>query len=99
MQVQDPSARKGLEVITTQIDRISKLIRSLLRISRSSSDVRFEDVAVENVLTEISALLGQKLKQEEIPKYILVSDFATFQLHDLEEEKMLEFSILSRRFS
>ncbi|MBL0264835.1 MAG: class I SAM-dependent DNA methyltransferase [Leptospiraceae bacterium] len=35
----------------------------------------------------------QKLKQEEIPKYILVSDFATFQLHDLEEEKMLEFSL------
>jgi hypothetical protein len=35
----------------------------------------------------------QKLKQEEIPKYILVSDFATFQLHDLEEEKMVEFSL------
>ena len=35
----------------------------------------------------------QKLKQEEIPKYILVSDFATFQLHDLEEEKIVEFSL------
>ncbi len=35
----------------------------------------------------------QKLKSEEIPKYILVSDFANFRLHDLEEEKIIEFSL------
>ena len=33
----------------------------------------------------------QKLKSEEIPKYILVSNFATFRLYDLEEEKTIEF--------
>ncbi len=35
----------------------------------------------------------QKLNQEEIPKYILVSDFATFRLHDLEEETQIEFQL------
>src|SRR6185295_13786223 len=35
----------------------------------------------------------QKLKQEEIPKYILVSDFDTFRLYDLEEETLIEFQL------
>ena len=33
------------------------------------------------------------LKQHELPKYILVSDFETFKLHDLEEEKNIEFKL------
>lgn len=33
------------------------------------------------------------LKQHELPKYILVSDFETFKLHDLEEEKVIEFKL------
>jgi hypothetical protein len=33
------------------------------------------------------------LKQHELPKYILVSDFDTFKLHDLEEEKTIEFKL------
>jgi hypothetical protein len=35
----------------------------------------------------------QKLKPEEIPKYILVSDFATFKLHDLEDNTIVEFPL------
>ncbi|MBE7412972.1 MAG: class I SAM-dependent DNA methyltransferase [Leptospiraceae bacterium] len=35
----------------------------------------------------------QKLKQEEIPKYILVSDFAQFNLYDLEKEINIEFTL------
>jgi hypothetical protein len=34
------------------------------------------------------------LKQHELPKYILVSDFENFILHDLEEENSVEFKIL-----
>lgn len=34
------------------------------------------------------------LKQHELPKYILVSDFEIFKLYDLEEENILEFKIL-----
>jgi hypothetical protein len=33
------------------------------------------------------------LKQHELPKYILVSDFETFKLHDLEDEKIIEFKL------
>lgn len=33
------------------------------------------------------------LKQHELPKYILVSDFENFKLHDLEEEIITEFKL------
>lgn len=33
------------------------------------------------------------LKQHELPKYILVSDFEVFRLYDLEEEKTIEFKL------
>jgi len=33
------------------------------------------------------------LKDHELPKYILVCDFAKFRLYDLEEEKVLEFPL------
>ncbi len=33
------------------------------------------------------------LKQHELPKYILVSDFEIFKLHDLEDDKVVEFKI------
>ncbi|HYF02392.1 MAG TPA: DNA methyltransferase [Patescibacteria group bacterium] len=33
------------------------------------------------------------LKQYELPKYILISDFETFRLYDLEEEKTIEFTL------
>jgi hypothetical protein len=33
------------------------------------------------------------LKQHELPKYILISDFENFRLYDLEEEKIIEFKL------
>lgn len=33
------------------------------------------------------------LKQHELPKYILTSDFENFHLHDLEEDKTVEFKL------
>ncbi len=33
------------------------------------------------------------LKQHELPKYILISDFEDFKLHDLEESKTIEFKL------
>jgi len=35
----------------------------------------------------------QGLKQHELPKYILVSDFENFRLYDLEEDKHIEFKL------
>ena len=33
------------------------------------------------------------LKQHELPKYILISDFENFRLYDLEEDKIVEFKL------
>lgn len=33
------------------------------------------------------------LKQHELPKYILISDFENFRLYDLEEDKLVEFKL------
>jgi hypothetical protein len=33
------------------------------------------------------------LKEEELPRYILLSDFQTFELHDLEENKVSKFAL------
>lgn len=33
------------------------------------------------------------LKQHELPKYILISDFENFRLYDLEEDKLIEFKL------
>ena len=33
------------------------------------------------------------IRQEELPKYILVSDFEHFKLYDLEEDKLIEFKL------
>ena len=33
------------------------------------------------------------LKQHELPKYILISDFENFRIYDLEEEKTIEFKL------
>ena len=35
----------------------------------------------------------QKVKQHELPRYILVSDFHTFRLHDGEDETVVEFTL------
>lgn len=66
MKATDPDAKRELEVITSQTDRISKLIRSLLRVSRGFSDAVITDVSVHEVAQEVLALLGQHFKNEGI---------------------------------
>jgi PAS domain S-box-containing protein len=56
----------GLKTIVTQIDRISKLISSLLRFSRATDDVRNQDVEVISVINEVLDLVGQNLKSNAI---------------------------------
>jgi signal transduction histidine kinase len=59
MKSESPEAQRELGVITTQIDRISKLIRSLLRISRSFSDVSVTSISPREVAEEVLSLVGQ----------------------------------------
>jgi len=66
MQSQNPQMTKYLNVIVTQIDRISKLIRSLLRISRSQTDISLKNYSLIEVVDEVSALVDEKLKKDHI---------------------------------
>lgn len=66
MHESDPELKSSVRIITSEIDRISKLIRSLLRVSRSFSDVHIDDVLVANVIQEVLALVGQNLRDEHI---------------------------------
>ena len=63
MNEKEESVKKNFDVIISQIDRISKLIRSLLRVSRSTSDVRLEDIFINDVVQEISSLIEKEIKE------------------------------------
>lgn len=86
MKSDDPESRRDLEVITAQTDRISKLIRSLLRVSRGFSDAVITDVPILDVVQEVVSLIGQSLRNEgiilglEIPDGFTVSgDFSRLE--------------------
>ncbi len=66
MKASDADTKRELEVITAQADRISKLIRSLLRVSRGYSDATVVDVSVLEIAQEVLSLIGQHFRNEEI---------------------------------
>lgn len=63
---ENQTVKNGLDVIVTQIDRISKLITSLLRFSRGSDQVELRPIELANVVGEVVALIGQNFKQDSI---------------------------------
>jgi PAS domain S-box-containing protein len=82
MTAKDAGSRKSLETIVSQIDRISKLIRSLLRVSRSSGDIRLREIRPLEVIQEVLALVGQNLSQDsvelrlDLPQdHVILADF------------------------
>lgn len=87
MQSKDVLLSKSLEVIITQIDRISKLIRSLLRVSRSFNDVKVESYEVREVVEEVISLLGQNIRESSIDVRICIPDQlkARFDFNRLEQ--------------
>ncbi len=66
MDIPDGPAARSLDTIISQIDRITKLIRSLLRVSRSSTDLQIDDVSVQDVVDEVFSLVGQNFRQNSI---------------------------------
>jgi PAS domain S-box-containing protein len=66
MKAEDQTVRNNLEVITSQIDRISKLIRSLLRVSRNFNAVHLEEISPSAVVSEVLALVGQNLHRDDV---------------------------------
>lgn len=66
MKAPDETFKRDLGVITSQIDRISKLIRSLLRVSRNFSDVSIEPVKLAAAVDDVMGLVGQNLRQDSV---------------------------------
>lgn len=63
---QNKTIESGLQTIITQIDRISRLISSLLRFSRANDDVRTQEIELTLVVEEVLNLIGQNLKANSI---------------------------------
>lgn len=66
MQSQDSSLAKNLDVIVKQIDRISGLIRSLLRVSRMPEAMTLRGVRLEPVVSEVVLLMGDSCRRAGI---------------------------------
>lgn len=66
MQTEDESTRKSLDVIITQIDRISKLIRSLLHLARSEHASVRTEVPIASTIEQVVALLAHEFRKHEI---------------------------------
>ncbi|MBS1962057.1 MAG: PAS domain S-box protein [Bdellovibrionales bacterium] len=94
MKINDPEARRELEVITAQADRISKLIRSLLRVSRGFSDAVVGDVSVLDVAQEVISLVGQHFRKEDAEIAIEVpADFVLRADHSRLEQVFLNLAM------
>ncbi len=62
----DESIAKNVNVIIGQIDRISKLIRSLLNLARGDSTTAIRPVLVRDVVAEVTELLSHELEKKNI---------------------------------
>jgi PAS domain S-box-containing protein len=71
------AAEKNLELIVGQIDRISVLIHSLLRVSRVPEQILLREVPIRPIIDEVLALMseacrkqGIELKQKNLDQYV-----------------------------
>lgn len=62
----DPEVKKSATVIITQIDRVSKLIRSLLNLARGEKKEHVESVAPRSICLELQELMGHEFRKNEI---------------------------------
>ncbi len=67
MQVRnDPTIKKNVDVIISQIDRVSKLIRSLLNLARGDQIKCAEKIDLEVIVSEVIELMGHELRKHAI---------------------------------
>lgn len=62
----DPNLQKHVEVIISQIDRVSKLIRSLLNLARGDEMKSSGQVFLSDVVSEVIELMGHELRRHDI---------------------------------
>ena len=83
----DSFFRKNLEIIIQQTDRISGFINSLLKLSRSTSDLICEQINVPEVVDNVLDLLAPKIRKTsfEIESKFEKDFFATADIGRLEQ--------------
>ena len=74
MQAHNSSERSGLETIVTQIDRISKLIYSLLNVARVGKLGAVAAVEVRSVLNDVAVLIEPMIQGSGIELRLRVGD-------------------------
>jgi PAS domain S-box-containing protein len=62
----DPKIKSTMELITTQIDRVSKLVHSLLHIARGKQSEFATDVDLSTVIADVSNLMCHELQRKSI---------------------------------
>ncbi len=62
----DPEVTKTAHVIISQIDRVSKLIRSLLNLARGEQSGGTEPVSPRHICEELCELMGHEFRKHEI---------------------------------
>lgn len=62
----EQSAVPGLDTIINQIDRISRLIESLLKISRAPKEAQLTNIELEPLVKEVLALMSENLRRKGI---------------------------------
>lgn len=69
----DEKVKSTMDLMTGQIDRISKLVKSLLQIARGTSTENAVAVDVQNVLADVSNLMSHELERNNIEFSVSVS--------------------------
>ena len=62
----EPVVLKSMNVVISQIDRISKLIQSLLNLARGDQIKSVGEVQLDQVISDVLDLMGHELKKNEI---------------------------------
>lgn len=71
-KVDDPRVKATVELITGQIDRISKLVGSLLQIARGQQSESVVDVLVEKAVADVTNLMSHELENKGIALRIAI---------------------------
>ncbi len=69
------TAAKNLDVIIGQIDRISGLIQSLLRVSRVPEEIMLREITAKEVATEVATLMQESCRRSGIELRLQDLDF------------------------
>lgn len=62
----DPKIQKNVDVIISQIDRVSKLIRSLLNLARGEQIRSADEIHLNLIVSEVIEVMGHELKKGQI---------------------------------